>query len=156
VLEILSHDSAEISDEVRNLREGVLYGFFFFAVSAFPVSASHVFSVEALSASIDPPIMNTGRIRKYHQAAAFQQRARISQYDTIDWGTSQGITCKGYTSIGVILLNTSEGETGGAINRWSHQMRWMAMCEAARSSPRLNAPLQLSAVDDAAIFAPSA
>ena len=55
MLEILSHDSAEISDEVRNLREGVLYGFFFLAVSAFPVSASHVFSVEALSASIDPP-----------------------------------------------------------------------------------------------------
>ena len=151
MLEILSHDSAEISAEVRNLREGVLYGFFFFAVSA-----SHVFSVKALSASIDPPIINTGRIRKYHQAAAFQQRARISQYDTIDWGTSQGITCKGYTSIGVILLNTSEGETGGAINRWSHQMRWMATCETARSSPRLNAPLQLSAVDDAAIFAPSA
>jgi len=85
VLEILSHDSAEISDEVRNLREGVLYGFFFLAVSAFPVSASHVFSVEALSASIDPPIMNTGRIRKYHLPAAFQQRAGISQYDTINW-----------------------------------------------------------------------
>jgi len=84
VLEILSHDSAEISAEVRNLREGVLYGFFFFAVSAFPISASHVFSVDALSASIDPPIMNTGRIRKYHQAAAFQQRS-ISQYDTINW-----------------------------------------------------------------------
>jgi hypothetical protein len=85
VLEILSHDSAEISDSLRTLREGVLYGFFFFAVSAFPVSASHVFSVETLSASIDPPIMNTGRIRKYHLAAAFQQRARTSQYDTINW-----------------------------------------------------------------------
>jgi hypothetical protein len=86
VLELLSHDSAEISDSLRILREGVLYGFFFFAVSAFPVSASHAFSAEALSASIDPPIINTGRIRKYHQAAAFQQRVRISQYDTIDWG----------------------------------------------------------------------
>jgi hypothetical protein len=59
VLEILSHDSAEISAEVRNLREGVLYGFFFFAGSAFPASASHGFSAEVLSASIDPPMMST-------------------------------------------------------------------------------------------------